>query len=396
MAMPIVQIHYQQIEQLIQRFGKQQTQVQTILQRLKQSIQALEHGGWQGDAASACFNEFNHEIVPAYTRLANVFSESQRVLQQLAVVFHEAEAEAAALFRGELELAIGSNPSEQRLTTNESAESDQTIPTQTGALGKLITSLNSQSFEVNLFLDAIAAATPAERQAILQDPTLLNVIKASAGDQAYLVMAALLTDSLRWVASQQAANGCISISLVDPQNRETRTNNFAQWICTPTDSNQQSNQPIDLSNPLAVSMNCWEFVLFSAFLGGNISYAAIDAIYPEVGTSVPLEAYTQKIYTALGGDKSKKWESGSIEAGSIVFFQTETSPITHVAYATGRMIGTSPEILSLWNEPNNTTSVQFTSIAELNGSEYTITYTPNPWQNDQEASWYNIENILSS
>lgn len=382
MSVPIVQIQYQQLEQLAQRFAKQQIQVQAILQSLKQTIQALEHGGWMGDAATACFKEFYTEVVPAYCKLQHVFCESQTSLNQIAKLFHEAEAEAAALFRGEMAQAVGNVSPWQFLNNLETSLAEQPSRLQPETLEHMLGALDPQSFDITMVLAMIENAPLNERQAILQNPKVLNLIRASAGDQAYVAMAALSIGSLRWLASQQGADGCIAIFLTDPATHEPRTNNFAQWICATPNPNDPSSQ-ISPPNPLTGSMNCWEFVLFSAFLGGNITYDELDAVYSEVGIPITLEEHKQAIYTALGGEHSTKWNPcNDIPAGSIVFFESSGNPTAHVAIATGRELNGSPELISLWNEPNNIESVQFTSIAELNGSDYTINVAPNPWLND--------------
>lgn len=382
MSVPIVQIQYQQLEQLAQRFAKQQTEVQAILHSLKQTIQALEHGGWMGDAATVCFKEFHAEIVPACCRLVDVFRESQTSLNQIAKLFHEAEAEAAALFRGEMAQAVGNASPWQFLNNLETSLSEQLSRLQPETLEHMLGALDPQSFDITMVLAMIENASLAERQAILQNPEVVDLIRANAGDQAYVVMAALSIGSFRWLASQQGADGCIAIFLTDPLTHEPRTNNFAQWICTIPNPDDPSSQ-ISPPNPLTGSMNCWEFVLFSAFLGGNISYDELDAVYSEVGTPITLEEHKRAIYTALGGEGSTEWNPcDAILAGSIVFFDDGSNPTAHVAIATGREINGSPEIISLWDRPNNIDSVQFTSIAALNSSDYTISVTPNPWLND--------------
>jgi len=95
------------------------------------------------------------------------------------------------------------------------------------------------------------------------------------------------------------------------------------------------------------------------------------------------QAANQALATSLGYNPNQIWREGDpIDAGSIVFFVSGGSPLSHVAMATGREINGSPELISLWNQPNSIESVQFTSIAALNSSDYTISIAPNPWLND--------------
>lgn len=94
-------------------------------------------------------------------------------------------------------------------------------------------------------------------------------------------------------------------------------------------------------------------------------------------------AANQALAASLGYNPNQIWGEGDpIDTGSIVFFANAGNPLSHVAIATGREINGSPEIISLWDQPNNIDNVQFSSIAALNGSDYTISVAPNPWLND--------------
>ncbi|WP_164689720.1 WXG100 family type VII secretion target [Herpetosiphon llansteffanensis] len=398
MGNEIVQIDYQAAKQVAQRFGKQQTQVQAIVQSLKQTIQALENGGWQGDAANACFKEFHSIVVPAYTRLCTVLGEGQSTMQTIATTFQQAEAEAAALFRdmfaatngteGGLTKAVGgNNGSSEELSSNQSIKAFSVDPgggggQPTSELETLIQSLKNQCVDPNVILDAIAKATVEERQAILNNPELMQYIKTSEGTAADVITAALLEGALFWpAASGPGDNGAIQPDVINPITGDARTNDFALWM------RGEAGPP----NSLNGTMNCWEATMYAAYLSGEISESQLREIHQNAANAGA--NYYSVIENALGANQRTDWTTGDQPAaGSIVFFEGSGSPLSHVAIATGR---TTPdgktEIMSLWVLPqdangNFVRSMQRTTIEDLEASMAAagmppdkISTTPNPW-----------------
>ncbi|ABX06546.1 MAG TPA: WXG100 family type VII secretion target [Herpetosiphon sp.] len=402
MGNEIVQIDYQEANQLAQRFSKQQTHVQAILQSLRQTIQALENGGWMGDAATACFKEFHAEVVPAYTRLSNVLGEGQSTLQGIATLFRQAEEEAAALFRGEfaaaaggesgIAQAVGGSGGNIQADNGGMYQTVQAFATnlsgsgggqgQASELETLIRSLKDQCVDPNVILDAIAKATPAERQAILNDPQLMEYIRISEGTAADVLTAALLEGALFWPAgSGPANNGAIQSDVINPLTGEERTNDFALWM------RGEAGPP----DPLNGTMNCWEATMYAAYLSGEISESQLREIHQNAADAGA--DYYNVIEDAFGADNRSTWQSGDQPAaGSIVFFESDGSPLAHVAIATGR---TTPdgktEIMSLWVLPQDSNgnfvrSMQRTTIEDLQASMADagipldqISTSPNPW-----------------
>lgn len=388
MSVPIVQIQYQQLEQLAQRFAKQQTQVQATLQSLKQTIQALEHGGWMGDAATACFKEFYTEVVPAYCQLQHVFCESQTSLNQIAKIFREAEAEAAALFRGE-----GGLIEQQSEPIIDPSQSQQTLHTSIDRFLQWI-----RTPQQTLIIETIRLIPLETRQALLSNPEVLQAIRALPGSLPQMIIASLLESSLTWSAA--------SLVLTDGQfEDQTPSNqslyappdsrNFAQLInLLITDAsltNTSFEDVLQKAHP-DWNMNCWESVLYIGLLSGDLTLAELDQIYTNVVTQIhqagdDIEAQklaaNQALAASLGYNPNQIWCEGEpIDAGSIVFFASNGNPLSHVAMATGRMIDNSPELISLWNRPNGSLNLQFTTIEALNGSNCTISVAPSPWLND--------------
>ncbi|ABX06166.1 MAG TPA: WXG100 family type VII secretion target [Herpetosiphon sp.] len=110
MPATIVQIDYAVVDPIIQRFQKLHDQSQTIQASLCQTMAALQAGQWQGNAANACFQEFDHVVKPAFQRLLHVLQGSVETTKAIRKIMADAEAEAAALFRGDVgAMAVGGN-----------------------------------------------------------------------------------------------------------------------------------------------------------------------------------------------------------------------------------------------------------------------------------------------
>ena len=112
MSAPIVQIDYAVVDTIIQRFQKLYDQSQTIQASLCQTMVTLQAGQWQGSAANACFQEFDHVVKPAFQRLLHSLQGSVETTKAIRKIMADAEAEAAALFRGDVgAMALGGNGS---------------------------------------------------------------------------------------------------------------------------------------------------------------------------------------------------------------------------------------------------------------------------------------------
>lgn len=103
MAAPIVQASYDELSELAARFGRQTEQTEDLRQRVSHALAPLERGSWQGDAATAFFNEMRGECFPALERLAQALDHSRGVTLQVSGILEDAESEAASLFAGGIE-----------------------------------------------------------------------------------------------------------------------------------------------------------------------------------------------------------------------------------------------------------------------------------------------------
>lgn len=95
MSSEIVQIDYEKVQALVQRFAKQHDSVNHLKSNLARTVEQLKQT-WQGDAANAFFNEVHADILPSFDRLLNVLAQAQAVSLEIKKIFEAAEREAAA------------------------------------------------------------------------------------------------------------------------------------------------------------------------------------------------------------------------------------------------------------------------------------------------------------
>ncbi|HEY1013327.1 MAG TPA: WXG100 family type VII secretion target [Herpetosiphonaceae bacterium] len=97
MGAMIIQVAYEQLDTISGRFGAAADVIAELGGRVGRATQQLERS-WLGDSATAFFAEMEHDVRPALVRLNDVFSEAQRVSQEIRRLMGAAEREAAALF----------------------------------------------------------------------------------------------------------------------------------------------------------------------------------------------------------------------------------------------------------------------------------------------------------
>ena len=77
MSSDVIQANYEALESIAARFGQQSEMIAAMYGRLRQAVQALEQGGWEGQGSSAFFAEMDGTIYPALQRLINALEEAQ-------------------------------------------------------------------------------------------------------------------------------------------------------------------------------------------------------------------------------------------------------------------------------------------------------------------------------
>lgn len=94
----IIQAKYDNLDSIAARFGQQAEVASALDSRVKQCVQALEQGGWEGKGSAAFFAEMYGEVLPATQRLNSVLSDARSVTLQAKDILIKAEQEAAAIF----------------------------------------------------------------------------------------------------------------------------------------------------------------------------------------------------------------------------------------------------------------------------------------------------------
>lgn len=100
MAEDIIQVKYDQLEQLASHFGQASEDSLNLLSKTAHQLQALQNGGWQGKGAAAFYAEMDQTLFPALRRLIQALNEAQSVTLEIKQVIQQAEAEAANPFKG--------------------------------------------------------------------------------------------------------------------------------------------------------------------------------------------------------------------------------------------------------------------------------------------------------
>jgi hypothetical protein len=191
---------------------------------------------------------------------------------------------------------------------------------------------------------AIHAAPLAERQAALNDPTLRAAINSRLGGVwASTVFSSLLEGSQVW----QNPTG----------------NDFYKHFVTDGNTGTVANTS---------SMNCWESIMYGAFLSGDVSQTWIKnfydtalatpdpngAVWSQLGFSSSLPHYAPPGTGGSGGGVEPK-------PGQLIFFQSGPGVPGHVAVSLG-----GDQMISLWNQPGGVDSVQRISVGQLSGTVY--------------------------
>jgi len=127
--------------------------------------------------------------------------------------------------------------------------------------------------------------------------------------------------------------------------------------------------------PTTASMNCWESIMYAAYVTGQIDTTWIQHFY---NAALASAQPTAQIWTFLGWHSalptlSSSGSGGAVPSvGDLIFYTPSGGSMpSHVALYVG-----NDEVVSLWNQPNNDKSVQRISITTLSGD---IQFNAPPW-----------------
>lgn len=204
-------------------------------------------------------------------------------------------------------------------------------------------------------IDTIRNAPVAERQAVLGDVAVMTLIRSSFPVESVArIMSELMVGSQKWKNPIQS--------------------DFYQYFVVGRGTGEL---------PTSDSMNCWESIMYAAYLAGQINADWIYDFYDRTGliawaTSSGLANPTPEIWAALGWNSSLPILTSTGNGnpvpseGDLIFYTpTGNTMPDHVAVYVG-----NDEVISLWHSPNNIKSVQRISITALSGD---IQFTRPPW-----------------
>lgn len=94
-----VRASYNELEQLSNRFARSQSEIQQMIQQVRNAMQPLENGSWIGRGSDAFFREMRGEVAPAVTRLQQALGEASRTTKDIVQTMQQADEQASAPFR---------------------------------------------------------------------------------------------------------------------------------------------------------------------------------------------------------------------------------------------------------------------------------------------------------
>lgn len=205
----------------------------------------------------------------------------------------------------------------------------------------------------NALIDMIHAAPTAERQAAMNDSALRDLINSRLDrTSAQTVMSSLMEGSQKW--------------------QNPTANDFFTFFVT-----NNGNGPL----PNTATMNCWESIMYAAFLAHQVTAAWIKTFYQTAlaapdpnamvwtqlrfSTALPTYAAPSTSGTGGGIGAPGSGNTRTPSAGQLLFYHTGGAVPGHVAVSLG-----GDQAISLWNQPNNVDAVQRIRVTDLAGTVY--------------------------
>jgi WXG100 family type VII secretion target len=99
MSTDIIQANYAHLDEVAARFGQHAERIATLDRRVRQGVQALADGGWEGAGSAAFLAEMQGEVFPALQRFRQALEEARAVTLEAKIILQQAEEEAARVFQ---------------------------------------------------------------------------------------------------------------------------------------------------------------------------------------------------------------------------------------------------------------------------------------------------------
>ncbi|MCP3958459.1 MAG: C40 family peptidase [bacterium] len=190
-------------------------------------------------------------------------------------------------------------------------------------------------------LGAIQKAPVNERQeALTNQPTVDYINKTFLGKEKVILMSALLEGSQEW--------------------KNPTANDFFEYFYTNKGKGTLPN---------TATMNCWESIIYAAYLAKKVDAAWIYKFYKDTLASADANLF---LWTTLGFSTAlDQYPAKKPKAGQLLFYHSGGATPGHVALSLG-----GDDAMSLWHSPNNIEAVQKIKVADLPGTVY---FTNPPW-----------------
>jgi len=101
MAASRIRADYEQLEHIAQAMSQQAETCRRMMEDLQRSNHALQSSGWAGHSATAFQARMDSAMLPSLNKLTAVLEQSSQATLKIVGIFQRAEAEAAAIFRGD-------------------------------------------------------------------------------------------------------------------------------------------------------------------------------------------------------------------------------------------------------------------------------------------------------
>ena len=145
----------------------------------------------------------------------------------------------------------------------------------------------------------------------------------------------------------------------------------SQWWTNPVNNDFVQHFERDKKTtpmPYNASMNCWEMILYAAFLCGQITTTQIRNFFEKSNynflksSGMPMMGYKESLpfYVTLPNSQQKATIK-SLQPGELLFYiKSERGDADHVAIALG-----GGKVVSLWDKPNNNNQIQILDVLTL-------------------------------
>ncbi|MCU0498807.1 MAG: WXG100 family type VII secretion target, partial [Anaerolineae bacterium] len=100
MSSAVIQVQYEQLEQIARSFTQINTTLTTHHRRFKQTCEQLKTHGWEGEGADEFFKEVEETVLPRVQRLLSALEQSAQAVRQISDTMADAEDSAAEQMRG--------------------------------------------------------------------------------------------------------------------------------------------------------------------------------------------------------------------------------------------------------------------------------------------------------